>query len=156
MVSERPDPRCPRFAVPVDHITSTTGISPWERAHTIRKMLDPHSRAEDFIQPGHIFPLIAEPKGVLQRLGHTESSVDLARLAGFTPMGLLCEVCSADGLHMAQRDELLEIGRAWQLPVVTIDAIVDHVQRFGTKPLAFDLPASPRVTSAASATTSQP
>lgn len=126
MVSHTRGDGAPRFAIPVDHVTCRTGISPWERAYTIRQMLDPHSRPDDFIRPGHIFPLIAQPGGVLQRTGHTEAAVDLARLAGLTPAGILCEVCSRDRHNMASRDELLELGAAHRLPVITIDALVEY------------------------------
>ena len=126
MVKERPDESAPCFAIPVDHVTCKTGISPWERAYTIRAMLDPTSRADDFLRPGHIFPLIARPEGVLRRTGHTEAAVDLARLAGLTPAGVLCEICSRDGLHMADRQELFALAKEFRLPIVAIDELVEH------------------------------
>ncbi len=115
----------PCFAVPVDHCQCTTGISPAERAMTVRAMIDPSSRSSDFVRPGHTFPLIAEEQGVFRRQGHTEAAVDLARLAGLSPAGVLCEICSRDGVHMAFGDELVEIAEEFCLPMVTIDALLD-------------------------------
>jgi 3,4-dihydroxy 2-butanone 4-phosphate synthase/GTP cyclohydrolase II len=114
----------PCFAVPVDHCQCKTGISPADRVVTIRAMIDPSSRAGDFVRPGHTFPLIAEEQGLCRRQGHTEAAVELARLAGLTPAGVLCEICSRDGLHMALGEELAEIARQFRLPIVTIDALL--------------------------------
>jgi 3,4-dihydroxy 2-butanone 4-phosphate synthase / GTP cyclohydrolase II len=116
----------PRFAVPVDHRRCSTGISPLERAFTIREMVKPDSRPEDFVRPGHIFPLIARRGGVLERTGHTESAIDLTRMAGLKPAGVLCEICSADGLTMATGDELFELAAEHRLPIITIDALVEY------------------------------
>jgi 3,4-dihydroxy 2-butanone 4-phosphate synthase / GTP cyclohydrolase II len=116
----------PRFAIPIDHHSCGTGISALARAISIQFMLDPESRPEDFVRPGHIFPLIARPGGVLQRTGHTEAAVDLAALAGLAPAGVLCEVCSRDGLNMATRDELMDIAAEFDLPIITIDALVEY------------------------------
>jgi 3,4-dihydroxy 2-butanone 4-phosphate synthase/GTP cyclohydrolase II len=118
------DLETPRFAIPVDHRECKTGISPLERASTIRAMLDPFSTPRDFVRPGHIFPLIAQEEGVLRRPGHTEAAVDLARLAGLAPAGVLCEICSRDGLHMACGQELWEIAHEFRLPVITIDDLI--------------------------------
>lgn len=128
MVANAADMSLPRFAIPVDHRCCTTGISPQERAFTIREMVDPASRAEDFIRPGHIFPLLARAGGVLERTGHTESAVELMRLAGLPAAGVLCEICSRDGRNMAQRDELLELAAEHDLLIVTIDALVEYVR----------------------------
>jgi 3,4-dihydroxy 2-butanone 4-phosphate synthase / GTP cyclohydrolase II len=125
MVPDNGDDTAPRFTVPVDHRKCSTGISPLERAFTIRAMLDPANRAEDFVRPGHIFPLVARPEGVLRRTGHTEAAVDLARLADLQPAGVLCEICSRDGLNMARRDELMELAAELQMPIVTIDDLVE-------------------------------
>ncbi|MGH7128975.1 MAG: 3,4-dihydroxy-2-butanone-4-phosphate synthase, partial [Planctomycetaceae bacterium] len=126
MVREPRDSLQPRFAVPIDHRQCATGISPLERAFSIRSICDPNSRPEDFVRPGHIFPLIARPEGVLARTGHTEAAVDLVRMAGRTPAGVLCEVCSNDGMGMAERDELFELSARFGLPIITIDALVEH------------------------------
>ena len=80
-------------------------------------IVDSTSRSDDFIRPGHIFPLIARPGGILERDGHTEAAVDLARLAGLSPAGVLCEICSRDSLNMADRDELLELGARLARPL---------------------------------------
>lgn len=120
------DESSPKFTIPIDHRSCGTGISALARAISIQFMLDPESRPEDFIRPGHIFPLIARPEGVLQRTGHTEAAVDLAALAGLTPAGVLCEVCSRDGRNMATRDELMDIAAEFKLPIITIDALVEY------------------------------
>ncbi len=119
------DLETPRFAIPVDHRECKTGISPFERAATIRAMLDPFSGPRDFVRPGHIFPLIAREEGVLGRPGHTEAAVDLARLAGLAPAGMLCEICSQDGLHMVRGRELWELAAEFRLPVVKIDDLIE-------------------------------
>jgi 3,4-dihydroxy 2-butanone 4-phosphate synthase / GTP cyclohydrolase II len=117
----------PCFAVPVDHRLCKTGISPKERAYTIRMMVDESTRPEDFCRPGHIFPLIAREEGLLARQGHTEATIDLLRLAGLVPAGVLCEICSRDGQHMATGDELLEVARSFNLPIITIDEVIRRV-----------------------------
>jgi 3,4-dihydroxy 2-butanone 4-phosphate synthase / GTP cyclohydrolase II len=114
----------PRFAIPVDHRSCKSGISPIERALTVRAIVDPATGPQDFICPGHIFPLIANAKGVLARQGHTEATVDLLRYGGLTAAGLLCEVCSNDGLNTANRDELHAIARTFDLHVITIDDLI--------------------------------
>jgi 3,4-dihydroxy-2-butanone 4-phosphate synthase len=76
-----------------------------------------------------MFPLIAREGGVLVRQGHTEASVDMARLAGLSPAAVLCEICSQDGMNMATRDELLELAHEYRLPIITIDAIIEYRQR---------------------------
>jgi len=120
------DPSAPRFAVPIDARECHTGISPRERSQTIQRIIDPGSRPEDFIRPGHIFPLIARPRGVLERPGHTEAAVDLARMAGLYPAGLLCEICSRDGREMACGAELAALAAEFQLPMITIDALIEY------------------------------
>jgi len=125
-------PRCnevPNFTVPIDHGNCKTGISPFERCVTIRAIVDEDSRSEDFIRPGHMFPLVARDGGVLARQGHTEASIDLVRMAGLRPAAVLCEICSSDGLHMARRDELLHIASDSRIPIVTIDNLIERRQR---------------------------
>jgi len=112
------------FTVPVDHRDCKTGISPRERAFTIRKIVDNSTGPEDFVRPGHVFPLIARSGGVLERPGHTEATVDLARLAGFQGAGILCEICSGDGQDMASGQELMDIAHAFELPIITIDDLI--------------------------------
>ncbi len=114
------------FTVTIDakHGT-TTGVSAYDRAHTIRVAIDPRTRPEDLARPGHIFPLIAKPGGVLRRAGHTEAVVDLARLAGLTPAGVLCEIMDEDG-QMARLPRLQEIAREFNLRIVTIAELIEY------------------------------
>lgn len=115
------------FTVSVDarHGT-TTGISAHERAHTIQTLIDPQTGPSDLVRPGHVFPLRARDGGVLVRPGHTEAAVDLARLAGLTPAGVICEILSADGT-MARRPELEDVAAEHDMPLVTIEALVAHI-----------------------------
>ena len=80
------------FTVTVDHVDTTTGVSPAERAYTIQKLLDPNAKPEDFRRPGHVFPLVYKEGGVLVRQGHTEASIDLCRLAGLQEAAVICEI----------------------------------------------------------------
>ena len=114
------------FTVSVDarHGTST-GISAADRAATIRALADAETRPKDLARPGHIFPLIAKRGGVLRRAGHTEAAVDLARLAGLSPVAVLCEVVDDDG-SMARLPRLLEIARVHDLPIITIEDLIVH------------------------------
>jgi len=119
----------PNFTVPIDHGNCKTGISPFERCATIQAIVNEESRSEDFIRPGHMFPLVARDGGVLVRQGHTEASIDLVRMAGLAPAAVLCEICSNDGLHMARRDELLQLASDCHIPMVTIDNLIEVRQR---------------------------
>lgn len=129
MVPSNRDKEQPRFAIPVDHCSCRSGISPQERSLTIRAMIDSTSRPEDFTRPGHVFPLLAEPSGVLSRIGHTEAAVDLCRLAGLSGAGVICEVCSRDGMGMARRPELHQIANQFGLHIITIDDLVQYRER---------------------------
>jgi 3,4-dihydroxy 2-butanone 4-phosphate synthase/GTP cyclohydrolase II len=122
------NPNGTAFAVPLDHRRCKTGISPEERVLTIRALIDPGSQPEDFVRPGHVFPLIARQGGILTRPGHTEAAVDLARLAGMTPAGVLCEICSRDGRHMADGQELMKIAEDFEIPIVAIDELIQFRQ----------------------------
>lgn len=114
------------FTVSIDLVGgTTTGISAHDRAATIRAMVDPSTRPEDFARPGHVFPLVAKPGGVLRRSGHTEASVDLARLAGLAPVGVLCEVLDDDG-SMARLPRLLEIAKTLGLEMITIADLIAY------------------------------
>src|SRR3990172_853097 len=106
----------------------TTGISAADRATTIRTAIDPAKGAEDLARPGHVFPLRARPGGVLQRAGQTEGSVDLARLAGLYPAGVICEVMNDDGT-MARVPELLEFAKRHNLKIVTIKDLIGFRMR---------------------------
>jgi 3,4-dihydroxy 2-butanone 4-phosphate synthase/GTP cyclohydrolase II len=126
MTLDNTNPAATAFAIPVDHFSCHTGISPEERVFTIQALLASSSRPDDFVRPGHVFPLIAREGGVLRRPGHTEAAVDLAKLAGLAPAGVLCEVCSRDGVHMAQRDELFDLADEFDLLVTTIDDLIRY------------------------------
>jgi 3,4-dihydroxy 2-butanone 4-phosphate synthase/GTP cyclohydrolase II len=103
----------------------TTGISAWDRAKTIQVCLDPEAKPSDLRRPGHIFPLRARPGGVLRRVGQTEASVDLARLAGLEPAGVICEILNADGT-MARRPELERFAQEHGLRFITVAQIVAY------------------------------
>ena len=103
----------------------TTGISAAERAKTIQLVISPTSSADDLVSPGHIFPLQAREMGVLKRAGHTEAAVDLARLAGVSPAGVICEIIKDDG-EMARRDELFKFAKDHKLKMITIKDLIQH------------------------------
>ena len=117
------------FTVSVDaKYNITTGISAFDRAETIRVLIDPKTKPGDLVRPGHIFPLRAKPGGVLRRAGHTEAVVDLARLAGLYPAGVLCEIMDEDG-HMARVPKLLEIANKFNLRIITIRDLIEYRRR---------------------------
>ncbi len=113
------------FTVTVDHKSSTTGISAFERANTIKELANPASVSSDFTRPGHIFPLIARDGGVLKRSGHTEAAVDLARMAGLHPAGVICEVMNDDGT-MARVPQLFEFAKMHGLKIITIEELIKY------------------------------
>lgn len=117
------------FTVSVDYLKdTTTGISAADRAATVRALVDDRAKPVDFARPGHIFPLRANPRGVLGRPGHTEAAVDLARLAGKTPAGVICEVANDDGT-MSRLPELTLFAERHNLPLVTIEDLVAYLDR---------------------------
>jgi len=111
------------FTVPVDHKTARTGITAAERATAIAAILDPESKPTDFVRPGHLFPLVAKEGGVLRRAGHTEAAVDLARLAGRQPAGVLCEILDAEG-NRADRDTLFALAAEHGLEIISIEELI--------------------------------
>ena len=113
------------FTVTIDAKEVTTGISAQERAYTIQKFVDTDAIPSDFVRPGHIFPLEAKPGGVLRRAGHTEATVDLARMAGLYPAGVLCEILNEDGT-MARVPELMEFATQHQLKIITISDLIAY------------------------------
>jgi 3,4-dihydroxy 2-butanone 4-phosphate synthase/GTP cyclohydrolase II len=119
-------PQKTHFLVPIDHRDAGTGISADARAATIQALADPHSRPEDFVRPGHVTPLSAKDGGVLRRAGHTEATIDLLRMAGLTPAGALIEILSPSGTGMATREELIEYSKKFDIPIITISAIIQH------------------------------
>lgn len=125
MVKENTDNHETAFTVSIDHIDTTTGISAYERALTIQKVLEEGSLPTDFRRPGHIFPLRAKKGGVLVRNGHTEAAVDLSKLAGLKPGGVICEIMSKDGT-MARTNELIEFADVHNLKIVTIKDLVEY------------------------------
>jgi len=128
MVEHNTTPLGTSFTVPVDHRSSRTGITAPERAATIRAIVDPTSRTGDFFRPGHVYPLIAKEGGVLRRAGHTEAAVDLARMAGVTPAGALCEILDESG-DRAQREALYEMAKQFDLEIITIEGLIRHRRR---------------------------
>ncbi len=114
------------FLTPIDHREAGTGVSPQNRAKTIRAMADPKAKAEEFVRPGHIWPLLAKDGGVLRRAGHTEATVDLLRMAGMRPVGVLIEILSPSGSGMARYDELQRISEQHDIPIVTIEELIRH------------------------------
>lgn len=113
------------FHTPLDHISAKTGITAEERAVCVRAIADPNSNAEDFQRPGHVHMLLAKRGGVLRRAGHTEAAVDLARMAGLAPAGVLCEILDEDG-NRATRDRLMEIAQKHKICIITIEDLIAH------------------------------
>ncbi|MBD7907699.1 bifunctional 3,4-dihydroxy-2-butanone-4-phosphate synthase/GTP cyclohydrolase II [Sporosarcina gallistercoris] len=125
MAAHNTDAHGTAFTVSIDHADSHTGISAFERSETILKMLDHQSAPQDFKQPGHVFPLVAQNNGVLSRTGHTEASVDLARLAGSEPAAVICEIMSEDG-SMARLPELRQLADEEKLKLISIEDLVQY------------------------------
>ncbi len=126
MVADNTAPMGTAFTVTVDARRGvTTGTSAYDRAVTIRTLVDPQMGAEDLTRPGHILPLRAMPGGVLRRAGHTEAAVDLARLAGCHPAGVICEVLDEDG-GMARVPQLIELAETHGLKMITIKALIEY------------------------------
>lgn len=125
MVTHNTDKHGTAFTVSVDHKDTTTGISAFERAQTVKAILDPNTRPEDLRRPGHIFPLRCREGGVLRRAGHTEAAVDLARLAGLYPAGVICEVMKEDGT-MARVPELMAFCQQHGLKIITIADLIKY------------------------------
>lgn len=107
MVHKNKDNFGTAFTVSVDAVGTSTGISAFDRAFTVSKIVDLNSKPEDFLKPGHVFPLAAKDGGVLVRAGHTEAAVDMARLSGFSEVGVICEIMNEDGT-MARVPQLME------------------------------------------------
>ncbi|ASY66395.1 3,4-dihydroxy-2-butanone 4-phosphate synthase (plasmid) [Sinorhizobium sojae CCBAU 05684] len=127
MVGNNTDSLKTAFTVSVDYIPgTTTGISAADRAATVQALLNEKSRPEDFARPGHIFPLRAHPRGVVARPGHTEAAVELARLAGLKPSGVICEVANDDGT-MSRLPDLVRFAEKHNLLLVTIEDLISYV-----------------------------
>jgi GTP cyclohydrolase II/3,4-dihydroxy-2-butanone 4-phosphate synthase len=128
MVSMNTDPKGTAFCVSIDahpkHGT-TTGISAFDRAKTIKLAISEDAKPSDFIRPGHVFPIRAKEGGVLERAGHTEASVDIAKLAGLYPAGVICEIMNKDGT-MARLPELQTFAKAFNLKIITIEDLIKY------------------------------
>jgi 3,4-dihydroxy 2-butanone 4-phosphate synthase / GTP cyclohydrolase II len=113
------------FMTPIDHRLAKTGITAEERSLTVRSMADPLSKPSDFVRPGHVHPLLAKEGGVLRRAGHTEAAVDLARMAGLFPAGVLCEILDESG-NRGSREHLHALATKHNLKIITVDQIIAH------------------------------
>ena len=129
MVRDNTSPFETAFCTPIDAIgRTTTGISAYDRAETVRAAIDPKSRPADFARPGHLHPLRAKPGGVLVRAGQTEAAVDLSRIAGLYPAGVICEIMNEDGT-MARVPELSKFAKKHGLPMITITDLIKYRMR---------------------------
>ncbi len=125
MVRHNTDNHQTAFTVSIDHVNTTTGISAFERAMTIEKMIEPQAKAEDFRRPGHIFPLIAKENGVLERRGHTEATIDLAKLCNSIPVGIICEIMGDDG-RMLRFNDLIKYAAQHHLKMISVEALATY------------------------------
>lgn len=125
MVAHNTDYHGTAFTVSIDHDSTTTGISAYERSLSVKALIDPAAKAADFRRPGHIFPLIAKDGGVLRRAGHTEAAIDLAALCGASPAAVICEVIKEDGT-MARLPDLEEFKRKHGLKLITIQELIRY------------------------------
>ena len=128
MVERNTDNHETAFTVSVDHVDTTTGISPEERAITMQKLIDPNAKPEDFRRPGHVFPLRYKEGGVLVRQGHTEASIDLCKLAGLYPAAAICEITNDEG-YMSRMDDLLAFSKKHDLKIASVEALVEYRKR---------------------------
>lgn len=117
----------PAFTEPVDYTPAvTTGVSAFERAATIRALVDPSTKAEDFMRPGHVFPIAAHPEGLAKRQGHTEGAIALARLARLSPAVVMCELMAPSG-HMAKADEIARWAAEHNVALCSVEQIANEV-----------------------------
>ncbi|MFN8016291.1 MAG: 3,4-dihydroxy-2-butanone-4-phosphate synthase [Acidimicrobiia bacterium] len=125
------------FCVPIDHKGGTSGISAQDRALTVSSCAKEDTKPEDFHRPGHIFPLRASEDGVLARRGHTEATIDLARLAGCAPIGMLCEILNTDGTA-ARMDSLEQIAKEHNLAITSIELLAQYRQEMAKSEINLD------------------
>lgn len=125
MVAQNTDNHGTAFTVSIDHKDTTTGISAYERSLTVKGIMDPNAKPSDFRRPGHMFPLIAKKGGVLRRAGHTEAAVDLARMCGAYPAGVICEVIKEDGT-MARLPDLVEVAKTYDLKLISVKDLIHY------------------------------
>jgi 3,4-dihydroxy 2-butanone 4-phosphate synthase/GTP cyclohydrolase II len=125
MVTHNTDYHGTAFTVSVDHVTTTTGISAFERSQTIKALMNPSAKPSDFRRPGHVFPLVAKDGGVLRRAGHTEAAVDLAKMCGSYPAAVICEIIKEDG-SMARLPDLKIIAKEHNLKLISIQDLIRY------------------------------
>lgn len=135
MCIDSSDPLGTAFTISIDHKDADTGISAFERALTLKKLSDPDAAASDFRQPGHCFPLIARSGGTLERNGHTEATVDLMKLAGCSPVGVICEILATNG-RMARQKTLEAISGKYNLKILRIQTLIDFIKQ--KNPISLD------------------
>jgi 3,4-dihydroxy 2-butanone 4-phosphate synthase/GTP cyclohydrolase II len=128
MVANNTAPLATNFTISVDHRQCDTGITAQERAMTMLAIVDPTSKPSDFVRPGHAFPLIAKEGGVLRRAGHTECAVDLARMAGLRPAGVVCEILNDRG-DRATREQLDQLAQQFGLEITTVEQLIRDRRR---------------------------
>ncbi|MBR1807404.1 MAG: 3,4-dihydroxy-2-butanone-4-phosphate synthase, partial [Selenomonadaceae bacterium] len=128
MVANNTDNHETAFTVSIDAFDTDTGISAYERCRTIKLLLDPDAKSSSFRRPGHVFPLRSVEGGVLRRAGHTETTTDLARLAGFYPAGLCCEIMDDDG-HMMRTENLKKFASKHGLNIITVRGLIEYRKR---------------------------
>ncbi|MDQ0214395.1 3,4-dihydroxy 2-butanone 4-phosphate synthase/GTP cyclohydrolase II [Oikeobacillus pervagus] len=142
MTNQNTDSHGTAFTISIDHQSTHTGISAFERSRTIEEMMTKEAKPQDFNQPGHIFPLIAKKGGVLKRTGHTEAAVDLAKLAGSEPAGVICEIMNEDGT-MARVPDLRKIADHFQIKMITIEDLIEYrrkKEKLVVREVEIDLP----------------
>ena len=127
MVTNNTDNHETAFTISVDHVNTSTGISAYERAETVRELVNPNSKPRDFRRPGHVFPLIAKRGGVLERDGHTEATVDLMKLVGKKEIGLCCEIMADDG-HMMRGKDLVKLANKLGLVMTSVEEIQNYIK----------------------------
>lgn len=132
MVEQNTDYHQTAFTVSIDHKSAKTGISAFERSTTIMSLFDEKSIVDDFKRPGHVFPLLAKEGGVLERRGHTEASIDLAKLCDSAEVAVICEIMNDDGT-MARLPELEIIAQQHQLKLISIEDLVQYIKQKGEK-----------------------
>lgn len=125
MTNHNTDAKGTAFTISIDHKSVDTGISAFERAKTIQEMVCSDAQARDFTRPGHVFPLVAKAGGVLVRAGHTEAAVDLAKLAGKKPIGVICEIMNEDGT-MSRVPDLIRLAQEFSLKMITIQDLIAY------------------------------
>lgn len=128
MVKKNTDNNQTAFTVSIDYISNRTGVSMQERASTIKAVLNPNSKPNDFRRPGHVFPLEARPGGVLERRGHTEAAVELSKIAGLYEAGIICEITNDDGT-MSRLPQLVEFSQKYNIKIISIEQLVEYIQR---------------------------